>query len=132
MSDMYQEIILDYYRNPRCKGCMDSPTVKARDVNPSCGDVVEFHLKIESGKIIEAKWDGKGCAISQASASMIAESLQGKDIDYLVKLDKQQVLDMLGIPISMMRLKCALLGLKVAKVAAYSHIGKELDGDVYA
>mgnify|MGYP001616288438 CR=1 FL=1 len=128
---MYQEIILDHSSNPRCHGVLDEPDAQARDVNPSCGDVVEYYLKIEAGIIRDVKFTGKGCAISQASASMLAESLVGQKLDAIVALNKEDILGMLGIPISMMRLKCALLPLKVVKLAGYSYLGRTMSEDVY-
>ena len=129
---MYQEIIMDYYRNPKNFGQLDNPSAKARDVNPSCGDVVEMHLKInnDTKTIEDIRFSGKGCAISQAAASMITEHLHGKPLDTVTDLKKEQVLGLLGIPISMMRLKCALLGLKVVKMAAYDHMGQSMQEDV--
>jgi len=127
---MYTEILLDYYRNPRCFGTIENYHVHARDTNPSCGDVIEFFARVNRDKVItDIKFTGKGCAISQAAASMLAEAMMGKNIDEIVKLDKKQMLDMIGIPISMMRLKCALLGMKVLKVGVYQYLGKEVEED---
>ena len=80
-SDMYKEIILDYYKNPRNRGTIDSPDSKSKDSNPLCGDVVEMQLKFQDGKVSDIKFNGDGCAISQASASMITELVMGKTID---------------------------------------------------
>ncbi|MEK6959931.1 MAG: iron-sulfur cluster assembly scaffold protein [Nanoarchaeota archaeon] len=125
---MYTEILLDYYRNPRCFGTIENYHVHARDTNPSCGDVIEFFARVNRDKVItEIKFTGKGCAISQAAASMLAEAMMGKNINEIVKLDKKQMLEMVGIPISMMRMKCALLGMKVLKVGVYQYLGKEME-----
>lgn len=125
---MYTEILLDYYRNPRCFGTIENYHVHARDTNPSCGDVIEFFARVNRDKVIvDIKFTGKGCAISQAAASMLAEAMMGKNIDEVIKLDKKQMLEMIGIPISMMRLKCALLGMKVLKIGVYQYLGKEIE-----
>jgi len=125
---MYTEIIMDYYRNPRCFGTLDSPTFKARDTNPSCGDIIEIQVLLDRDNVItDIKFSGKGCAISQAAASMLAESVIGKPLEEVSRVGKEQVLEMIGIPVSMMRLKCALLGLKVLKVGAYKYLGREIE-----
>ncbi len=124
---MYQENILDHYRNPRNFGQMDQPDVDANDLNPLCGDKVGIQLKIKDNKISDIKFYGSGCAISQAAASMLTEELKGKSIEDVLSLDKQAVLDFLGIEISYVRLKCALLALKVLKMAAYMHKGRKFD-----
>lgn len=125
---MYTEIILDYYRNPRCFGTLENPHFSARDTNPSCGDVIQFQGNVDRDDIIkELCFSGKGCAISQAASSMIAETMIGKHLDEVAQLTKQAVLEMMGIPISAMRLKCALLGMKVLKMAAYQHLGKDME-----
>ena len=116
---MFTDIILDYYRNPKNKGSVKNADAHARDLNPLCGDVIEMSLKIDDGIIAEVKFDGKGCAISQAAASMLTELVEGKDLDYVKALNKEDVLKLLNIPVSPVRLKCALLGLKVLKLAAY-------------
>lgn len=124
---MYSEIILDYYRNPRNFGTVEKADAEAHEVNPLCGDEVTVQLKIKSGKIIEINFSGKGCAISQASASMLCEYIEGKKLEEVVKMPKEAALELLGIKLSPMRLKCALLGFKAAKMAAYQYLGKKLD-----
>lgn len=120
MFDMYQENILDHSRHPRNWGLLDEHTHHAHDDNPLCGDRLELTLAVdEAGKIVNIGWAGAGCAISQAAASMLGEEMLGKTLDDLQALDKQTVLDLVGIPLSMNRLKCALLSLKVVKAAAY-------------
>lgn len=127
MFDMYQEIILDHYRNPHNKGEMKDATVRAHDYNPLCGDEIAMYLKINSNKITDVRFSGKGCAISQASASMLTDFVKGKTLDNIKKLGRDDVLKMLGIEISAVRLKCALLSLKVLKVATYDYMGKGKD-----
>jgi nitrogen fixation NifU-like protein len=126
MSEMFTEIILDYYRHPRNRGVIANADASARDTNPLCGDVLTMSLKLDGTTVADAKFDGHGCAISQAAASMLAEHAQGKPLDAIRTLAKQDVLTMLNIPISPVRLKCALLGLKVLKLAAYQKLGAQL------
>jgi nitrogen fixation NifU-like protein len=124
---MYKEIILDYYKNPRNRGSLESPQAKAKDSNPLCGDVVEMQLKFENGKVSDIKFNGDGCAISQASASMLTEMVMGKTIDVVRRLDKVALLDNLGSPnLGAVRIKCALLPLKVMKTALYQYLGENL------
>ena len=109
---MYQENILDHYKNPRNFGKIENASVHHHEYNPLCGDEIDIYLIIDQNKkIIDIKFSGKGCAISQASASMLSEEIKGKKIDELKKLTKEDILNMLGIPISPVRLKCALLSL---------------------
>ena len=120
MDDMYREIILDHYKNPQHKGLIENSSFSFEDENPLCGDNIHIDLKVdEKGVVVDAKFDGHGCAISMASADMLLESLIGKPLENIKKLTKQDVLDLLGIELSSVRLKCALLSLKVAKAAAY-------------
>ncbi len=124
---MYKEIILDYYKNPRNRGSMESPQATARDSNPLCGDVVEMQLKFSEGKVSDVKFNGDGCAISQASASMLTEMVIGKTIQEVRQLDKVALLDNLGSPnLGAVRIKCALLPLKVMKTALYKYLGENL------
>ncbi len=120
MDDMYRENILDHYKNPRKKGKLDSSNFSFEDENPLCGDFLHIDLLTNSDEIItDARFDGHGCAISMASADLLLESLVGKSINEVKKLSKQDILNMLGIELSPVRLKCALLSLKVAKAAAF-------------
>ena len=119
LEELYQEVILDHSRRPRNFGALEKPDVVVHGDNPACGD--EIHLGVQfgaDGKLQEIKFSGQGCAISQASASMTSDEIKGMTIDELLKLDRQYVLDLLGIQISATRLKCALLTLKVLKGAA--------------
>jgi nitrogen fixation protein NifU and related proteins len=126
-SDMYKEIILDYYKNPRNRGTLEAPQSVARDSNPLCGDVVEMQLKFSDGKVSEIKFNGDGCAISQASASMLTEVVMGKPIEEVRKIDKTILLENLGSPnLGAVRIKCALLPLKVMKTALYQYLGENV------
>lgn len=119
MDDLYRENIIDHFRHPRHKGHLDAPDVHFHDVNPFCGDEITIELKLEGDRVQEAVFDGKGCAISQASASMLIEEIQGKTLEEVKALDKDDILEMLGIPIGPVRLKCALLSLKVLKAGVW-------------
>jgi nitrogen fixation NifU-like protein len=120
MDDMYREVILDHYRNPRNKQLVEPADIEYEEDNPICGDHIHLTLKVDDNQIVtEVGWDGDGCAISQASASMLYEELVGKSLEDIRKIDKDYILDMLGISLSPMRIKCALLSLKVLKAGAY-------------
>ncbi|HZS73771.1 MAG TPA: SUF system NifU family Fe-S cluster assembly protein [Candidatus Nitrosotalea sp.] len=122
-ADIYREIILDYYRNPRNYGKIQDPDIAQRDSNPLCGDELEMHLNIKDDKVADVKFTGKGCAISQASASMLTELILGKDFEYVKKLTKEDILDNLGLhDLGPARIKCALLSLKVLKSGLYSYL----------
>ncbi|MCS7050175.1 MAG: SUF system NifU family Fe-S cluster assembly protein [Thermomicrobium sp.] len=119
MSDLYREQILDHYQNPRNYGTLDHPDRSFEDSNPLCGDRIRIDLKIADDRIVDIRFSGRGCAISQASASILTELVKGKSLDEVRELGAQDLLDELGVPISPARRKCALLSLKVLKAAAY-------------
>jgi nitrogen fixation NifU-like protein len=129
-SDIYKDIILDYYRHPRNFGELPDPDVRAKDSNPLCGDVIEMELKIRDGRIDDLRFKGRGCAISQASASMLTELAKGKTLEEVKSMGKDDVLNMLGIDPGPTRIKCALLGLKVIKLAAYGYLGQAVTEEV--
>ena len=115
---MYQEQILDHYKNPRNAGIMGNATVHHHEKNPLCGDELDVYLLIDDDRnIADVKIQAHGCAISTASASMIADTIKGKNIGEIRKMKKADVLEMLGIPISAARLKCALLSMDTFKNA---------------
>ena len=128
--NMYADIILDYYRNPRNYGTIKDADIKARDSNPLCGDEIEINIKLNGNSVKDVKFSGKGCAISQAAAGMLTEMVTGKTLEEAAKLTKKDILDMLSIPISHVRIKCALLSLKVLKLGVYAHIGGKLEEEL--
>lgn len=119
--DLYRENVLDHYKNPRNFGNMEKPSSSYKDSNPLCGDEVEFQLKIEGGKIKDVKYHGQGCAISQASASMLSEKLIGMELEKAMKLSKDEIQEWIGTQLTASRLKCALLPLAVAKAAIHEY-----------
>lgn len=115
--DIYREIILDHYRNPRNKGKITNPDVSIHDSNPLCGDEIDIHLKMEGDKIKDIKFEGRGCAISQASASMLTEMVMNKPLTSIKNLTKDDILEEIGLTsLGPARIKCALLSLKVLKL----------------
>jgi nitrogen fixation protein NifU and related proteins len=117
MDDFYRENILDHYKNPRNAGHLDHPTTTADGVNPLCGDELSVELEIEGDTVQDVRFNGRGCAISQAAASMISDVVKGKTVAEVRALGSEDVLEELGIPLSPIRLKCALLSVNVLRVA---------------
>jgi nitrogen fixation NifU-like protein len=120
MDDLYRELIIDRYKNPHFRGSLDPHDISFEDDNPLCGDHIRMDLRVNGdNRVSEVAFDGHGCAISQATADLLAESIVGKSLDEVKKISKQDVLDMLGIELGPVRLKCALLSLKVLKAGVY-------------
>ncbi|HEX6507292.1 MAG TPA: iron-sulfur cluster assembly scaffold protein [Chloroflexota bacterium] len=118
MSSLYTEIIQDAYRRPAHRGAVEDATHRFQDENPLCGDMLQVELRVEDGRIAEAKFEGRGCAISQASAELLLDRIQNQPVSIVADLDKDDVLEELGLPaISPARLKCALLSLGVLRGA---------------
>ncbi|GAP17789.1 Fe-S cluster assembly sulfur transfer protein SufU [Levilinea saccharolytica] len=120
MDDMYREIIIERYKDPHYRGTLDPHDYTFEDENPLCGDQIRVDVRAdEAGMITEAAFSGHGCAISQASADLLIESILGKNVEDVKKMTKQDILDLLGIELGPVRLKCALLSLKVVKAGLY-------------
>lgn len=120
MDDLYREIIVDRYKNPQFRGSLDPHDIAFEDDNPLCGDHIRVELRVDlDGTVTEAVFDGHGCAISQASADLLLESIVGKKIDDIKQLTKDDLLELLGIELGPVRMKCALLSLKVLKAGVY-------------
>ena len=120
MDDLYREQIIDRYQNPLYRGNLDPHDITFEDANPLCGDEIRIDLRVdEDNRIKEAVFSGHGCAISQASADLLMERIQGKSLEEVKTLTKEDILEMLGIELGPVRLKCALLSLKVLKAGVY-------------
>jgi nitrogen fixation NifU-like protein len=116
---LYREAILDHYRNPRNKGMLDPADYTYEDVNPLCGDEIRIDVRSDGERVTEIRVSGRGCAISQAAASMLTEMVEGRPLDEVKAIGREDLLDELGVPISPARMKCAMLGLKVLKAGLY-------------
>ncbi len=116
---LYREIILDHYRNPRNRGVLEPADYTYEDTNPLCGDEIRIDIRVKDGVVSDIKFSGRGCAISQASASILTEMVKGRPLEEVKALTKDDLLEELGIPISPARMKCACLSLKVLKAGIY-------------
>jgi len=119
MNDLFRENILEHYQHPRCHGTLENANVTYEDANPLCGDRIRMDLRIDDGRIQAVRFSGHGCSISQAAASMLCEDIEGKTLDEVKKIGRQDMLDMIGIDLGPVRLKCALLALKTVKAGVY-------------
>ncbi len=117
MDSIYKEEIIDHYKNPRNYGTLDEPDIHVEANNPLCGDKLSMDLKIKDGVVESVAFGGRGCAISQASASMLTEGIIGKPLTELAGTTRQDILDNLGIEVSYARMKCALLSLGLLRLA---------------
>lgn len=117
--DMYREYILQHYRSPRNRGRLEDPDICHEDRNPLCGDEIHVDVRLDDGRVAEMRFEGRGCAISQASASILTGKVKGRTLDEVLALDKDDVVRWLGIPLSPLRLKCALLALKVLQAGIH-------------
>ena len=129
MEDFYRELIIERYKTPHHRGKLDPNDISYEDDNPACGDHIQIDVRLDENQVItEALFSGEGCAISQASADLLLESIIGKSLEEVKELAKEDILDMLGIELGPVRLKCALLPLKVLKAGVYG-IGDSSDSE---
>ena len=123
---LYREVILDHYKNPRSHGLLDAPDAQAEGQNPLCGDEITVSLRFDGDTIADVGFEGRGCAISQAATSMLTEIVVGRNADDVARMPKEELLEEIGIPLTPVRLKCAILGLGVLKVALHKSKGTPL------
>lgn len=124
--DIYREIILDHYRNPRNKGKLPEADISTHDSNPLCGDEIDIHMKIQGDRIMDIKFEGRGCAISQASASMLTEMVINKPLTSVKDIAKTDILENIGLTnLGPARIKCALLALKVMKLGMVNYFASK-------
>ena len=126
MEDFYRELIIERYKTPHFRGELEPNDITFEDDNPACGDHIRIDVRVDENQVVtEAAFSGEGCAISLASADLLLESIIGKSIEVVKELAKEDILDMLGIELGPVRLKCALLPLKVLKAGVYGIGGKD-------
>jgi nitrogen fixation protein NifU and related proteins len=126
LDSLYREVILDHYKNPRGHGVIDSADAEAEGQNPLCGDEVSIAVAFEGDTIADVKFQGRGCAISQAATSMLMDMVRGRSAQDVASMSRDELLDEVGIPLTPVRLKCALLGLGVLKLALHKGRGTPL------
>ena len=120
MDDFYRELIIDRYKNPHMKGTLDPHDYSYEDDNPLCGDEIRIDVRVDENDVVtEALFEGQGCAISMASADLLVENIVGKELTEIKDMSKEDILELLGIELGPVRLKCALLSLKVLKAGVY-------------
>ncbi|MYB63213.1 SUF system NifU family Fe-S cluster assembly protein [Candidatus Poribacteria bacterium] len=117
--NIYQEELLDHYENPSNYGTLPNPDISHEEDNPLCGDRIRMDLLVENDIIKEVRFSGHGCTISLAAASMLTEKIEGKSLTEIKQITRDDIMDMIGIPLGPVRVKCALLALKVLKAGAY-------------
>lgn len=125
-SEIYQDMIIEHYKNPVNIGTIPDANAVAKEYNSLCGDEIEMQVKIIDGKLVDVKFNGHGCAISQSSTDILIETIKNKNIDDIKKFTIDDFLHVLGIELSPLRLKCALLGLKTLKTAVYSYASEQM------
>jgi nitrogen fixation NifU-like protein len=131
MDDMYREIILEHYKHPHNAGTIEHPDISHEDSNPLCGDRIRIDLQVESGIITDIRFQGRGCAISQASASLLTDEIKGTSLEAISAFSKDDMLDLIGIPLDKnpVRIKCALLALKTLKSGVYEYLGAQVEDE---
>jgi nitrogen fixation NifU-like protein len=128
MDELFRDHILEHYKHPRCKGTLEHPDASVEDANPLCGDRLRIDMRFADGRVAEVRFSGAGCSISQASASMLCEAIEGRTLDEVKALSREDVLDLLGVEeLGPVRSKCAMLALKTVKAAVYGM--KQWTGD---
>lgn len=126
MDDLYREYILEHYRHPQNYGTLEQPTFEAEGQNPLCGD--ELHVQVsldDDQRVSDVRFTGHGCAISQAAMSILSDEIKGRTLDEVAAMTRDDIVELVGIPLSPVRLKCALLGLVVVKMGLHDHAGTE-------
>jgi nitrogen fixation NifU-like protein len=118
-NSIYREIIMEHYKNPANRGTLDPSDFSYQDVNPLCGDEIRIDVRVQDDRVSEIRFSGRGCAVSQASASILTEMVEGKTLDEVKAIGRDELLEEIGIPVSPARMKCAMLGLKVLKAGVY-------------
>jgi nitrogen fixation NifU-like protein len=126
LDSLYREVILDHYKNPRGHGVIDGADAEAEGQNPLCGDEVSIAVSFEGDTIADVKFQGRGCAISQAATSMLMDMVKGRSAEEVASMSRDELLDEVGNPLTPVRLKCALLGLGVLKLALHKGRGTPL------
>ena len=126
LDSLYREVILDHYKNPRGHGVIDGADAEAEGQNPLCGDEVSIAVAFDGDTIADVKFQGRGCAISQAATSMLMDMVKGRSAEEVASMSREELLDEVGIPLTPVRLKCALLGLGVLKLALHKGRGTPL------
>ncbi|HSK17002.1 MAG TPA: SUF system NifU family Fe-S cluster assembly protein [Gaiellaceae bacterium] len=126
LDNLYREVILDHYKNPRGHGVIADPDAQAEGQNPLCGDEVAIMVEFDGDTIADVKFQGRGCAISQAATSMLMDMVTGRTAEEVATMSRDELLEEVGIPLTPVRLKCALLGLGVLKVALHKGKGTPL------
>ena len=131
MSDLYRELILEHAKYPHNAGTLEAPDITHEEHNPLCGDRVRLDLSVENGVITDVRFSGRGCAISQASASLLTDEIKGMPVERAKAYSKEELLDLIGIPLDKnpVRIKCALLPLKTLKAGVYEYLGAHMDDD---
>jgi len=131
MDDMYREVILEHYKHPHNAGTLEQPDISHEDSNPLCGDRIRIDLQVADGAVADIRFQGRGCAISQAAASLLTDEIKGKTLDEVRAFSKNEMLDLIGIPLDKnpVRIKCALLALKTLKSGVYEYIGAHLEDE---
>ena len=126
-SSFYREQIMDHYKNPRFRGHLDAPTAAYEELNPLCGDMIRIEIATADGTLADARFDGHGCAVSQASASMMLEEVVGKPLAEVAAFGREELFELIGVPLSPARMKCALLPLDVLRAALHAHDPKAVE-----